>query len=166
MANSLDELKEALEKVDLNKVDVKTSSNLSTESVLDTKLQPLTTNQIVSLTTDQIASLTSYSFQNMNYGATGGKSTYSSTASGGGGGTGNIYGNLSGYHTTSSANMWANTTSQDMIIGGRSLSKVLEAIENRLGILDDPSPAKLEKHAALKKAYEHYKMLEKLIGED
>jgi hypothetical protein len=49
---------------------------------------------------------------------------------------------------------------------GRSLGKLLETIENRLAILQEPSPEKLEKYAALKKAYEHYKTLERLIGED
>lgn len=48
---------------------------------------------------------------------------------------------------------------------GRSLGKLLETIEDRLAILT-PDPAKLEKYEALKKAYEHYKLLEKLIGED
>jgi hypothetical protein len=49
---------------------------------------------------------------------------------------------------------------------GRSLGKLLESIEDRLAILQDPDPKKLEKHAALKKAYDHYKLLEKLIGDD
>jgi hypothetical protein len=49
---------------------------------------------------------------------------------------------------------------------GRSLGKLLEAIEDRLAILPDPSPEKLEKFAALKKAYDHYKTLERLIGDD
>jgi hypothetical protein len=49
---------------------------------------------------------------------------------------------------------------------GRSLGKLLETIESRLAILQEPSPEKLEKYAALKKAYEHYKTLERLIGED
>ena len=49
---------------------------------------------------------------------------------------------------------------------GRSLGSLLESIEDRLAILQDPDPKKLEKHAALKKAYDHYKLLEKLIGED
>jgi hypothetical protein len=49
---------------------------------------------------------------------------------------------------------------------GRSLVKLLESIEDRLAILQEPSPAKLEKYAALKKAYDHYKTLERLIGED
>jgi len=49
---------------------------------------------------------------------------------------------------------------------GRSLGKLLESIEDRLAILQEPSPEKLEKYAALKKAYDHYKTLERLIGED
>lgn len=49
---------------------------------------------------------------------------------------------------------------------GRSLGKLLEKIEDRLAILQDPDPEKLEKHAALKKAYDHYKTLERLIGDD
>ena len=49
---------------------------------------------------------------------------------------------------------------------GRSLGRLLEKIEDRLAILAEPDPAKLEKYAALKKAYEHYKLMEKLIGEE
>lgn len=49
---------------------------------------------------------------------------------------------------------------------GRSLGKLLEKIEDRLAILQEPSQEKLEKFAALKKAYEHYKLMETLIGED
>lgn len=44
---------------------------------------------------------------------------------------------------------------------GRSLGQFLEDIEKRLAILV-PDPAKLEQFEALKKAYEHYKMLEAL----
>jgi hypothetical protein len=49
---------------------------------------------------------------------------------------------------------------------GRSLGSLLGSIEDRLAILQDPDPAKLEKHAALKKAYDHYKTLERLIGDE
>lgn len=49
---------------------------------------------------------------------------------------------------------------------GRSLGKLLETIEDRLAILQEPDPKKIEKFAALKKAYDHYKMIEKLIGEE
>lgn len=44
---------------------------------------------------------------------------------------------------------------------GRSLGAFLEDIESRLAILV-PDPEKLEQFAALKKAYEHYKLMEKL----
>lgn len=53
----------------------------------------------------------------------------------------------------------------DITWKGRSLGKFLESIEQRLAILT-PDPEKLEKYEALRKAYEHYKILEKLIGED
>lgn len=48
---------------------------------------------------------------------------------------------------------------------GQSLSKMIESINDRLAILQ-PDPAKLEKYEALKKAYDHYKLLEKLIGDE
>mgnify|MGYP003337399894 CR=1 FL=1 len=54
----------------------------------------------------------------------------------------------------------------DVKIKGRSIEKLLKTIEDRLAILQEPDPAKLEKFAALKKAYDHYKTLERLIGED
>ena len=51
-------------------------------------------------------------------------------------------------------------------IKGRDVSKLFEKIEDRLAILMEPDPAKLEKFPALKKAYDHYKLLEKLIGDE
>ena len=53
-----------------------------------------------------------------------------------------------------------------LTVNGRNLSKLMEKIEDRLAILSDPKPDKLEKFAALKKAYDHYKLMEKLIGTD
>ena len=50
-------------------------------------------------------------------------------------------------------------------INGQDLAQFMETISKRLAILV-PDPAKLEKYEALKKAYEHYKTLERLIGED
>jgi hypothetical protein len=49
---------------------------------------------------------------------------------------------------------------------GRELGRLIESIEDRLAILTEPNQKKLEKFAALKKAYDHYKLMEKLIGED
>mgnify|MGYP003334555434 FL=1 len=54
----------------------------------------------------------------------------------------------------------------DVKIKGHSLLHLMEKMEERLAILQEPDPAKLEKYAALKKAYDHYKLMEKLIGED
>jgi hypothetical protein len=54
---------------------------------------------------------------------------------------------------------------KDLIVDGKSLKTFMEKIEERLLILQ-PDPKKLEKHAALKKAYDHYKLMEKLLGEE
>lgn len=53
----------------------------------------------------------------------------------------------------------------DIVVNGRSLEKLFNDIENRLAILT-PDPKKLEKWEALQKAYDHYKLLEKLLHED
>jgi len=51
-------------------------------------------------------------------------------------------------------------------VKGRDLGKLFEKIEDRLAIVSNPDPKKLEKFKALKKAYDHYKLMEKLIGEE
>jgi hypothetical protein len=48
---------------------------------------------------------------------------------------------------------------------GRSLTNMIETIEKRLAILT-PDPKKLEKYEALQKAYEHYKLMEKLCHDN
>ncbi len=53
----------------------------------------------------------------------------------------------------------------DVTIKGHSIVKLLEKVEDRLAILMDPDPAKLEKFQALKKAYDNYKLMEKLCQE-
>lgn len=53
----------------------------------------------------------------------------------------------------------------DVLINGKSLKNFMEKMEERLAILQ-PDPKKLEKFEALKNAYEQYKMLEKLVGDD
>lgn len=55
--------------------------------------------------------------------------------------------------------------SADIKIGDQSLKEFMKAVSDRLAILV-PDPAKLEKYAALKAAYEHYKLLESLINDD
>jgi hypothetical protein len=85
----------------------------------------------------------------------------------------------SGYSFTSSASagMWGSTSNNvhishsgidlkegtDIKIGSRSLVKFMETLEERLAILQ-PDPEKLEQFAALKAAYEHYKLLEALCS--
>jgi len=48
-----------------------------------------------------------------------------------------------------------------VMINGRNISEFMDTISKRLAILV-PDPDKLEHFEALKKAYDHYKMLEKL----
>jgi hypothetical protein len=114
----------------------------------------------------------------MNYGnvtiANGGTSSSQYTIGG-------AYGTSGAYLTTTSGangTAWGTPTTPglkvtgdstfdgDIKIKGRSLEKLLTKIEDRLAILQDPDPKKLEKYVALKKAYDHYKTLERLIGED
>ena len=52
----------------------------------------------------------------------------------------------------------------DITVGGKSLKEFMNKMEERLAILV-PDPAKLEQFAALKKAYEHYKLMESLCQE-
>ena len=52
----------------------------------------------------------------------------------------------------------------DIKVDGKSLKEFMNKMEERLAILV-PDPAKLEQFAALKKAYEHYKLMEKLCQE-
>lgn len=52
----------------------------------------------------------------------------------------------------------------DVVIDGTSLRKTLTAIQDRLCILE-PDLKKLEKYEALRKAYTHYKLMEKLLTE-
>jgi hypothetical protein len=49
---------------------------------------------------------------------------------------------------------------------GRDLGDFLQNIEDRLAIIQEPTSERLEKFAALKKAYDHYKLMEKLCHDD
>jgi len=53
----------------------------------------------------------------------------------------------------------------DLTVKGINVVDTLEAINKRLAILV-PDPDKLEKFEALKKAYDHYKLLEALCHEE
>ena len=56
-------------------------------------------------------------------------------------------------------------STDDITLGGISMTETLTKIKDRLAILDEPDPEKLKKFAALQKAYEQYKLLEKLCFE-
>ena len=85
----------------------------------------------------------------------------------------------SNYYTTGTGGYTSNNTSPsvnisnsgidmaagtDITVGGKSLKQFMTKMEERLAILV-PDPAKLEQFAALKKAYEHYKLMESLCQE-
>lgn len=57
------------------------------------------------------------------------------------------------------------TNGTDLKIDGKSLKNFMDKMEERLAILV-PDPKKLEKFEALKKAYDHYKLMEKLCQEE
>ena len=97
---------------------------------------------------------------------------------GGGGATSQIYsipGTGQNYNTVysvantmavhSGMNVDGNINATDLTIDGMSVKETLEKIQDRLAILV-PDPAKLEKYEALQAAYNQYKMLERLIGDD
>ena len=86
----------------------------------------------------------------------------------------------SNYYTTGTGTFnWNTTTSPsvnissdgidmaagtDIKVDGKSLKEFMSKMEERLAILV-PDPKKLEQFAALKKAYEHYKLMEQLCQE-
>jgi hypothetical protein len=93
--------------------------------------------------------------------------------SAGGAGSASIFGSAGSYNwnntiTTPSVNI--NSDGIDMAAGtdikvdGKSLKEFMNKMEERLAILV-PDPKKLEQFAALKKAYEHYKLMEQLCQE-
>jgi len=113
--------------------------------------------------------MNSYSFSTM--GATGASGSY--YVSTGAGANGTWATNPYVFTTSNTGNVGIGTTPAGLRVTsdaefdgdikwkGRSLSKMLESIENRLAILT-PDPAKLEHFEALQKAYKHYKTLEAL----
>ncbi len=85
----------------------------------------------------------------------------------------------SNYYTTSTGGYTFNTTTPsvnitsdgidmaagtDIKVDGKSLKEFMSKMEERLAILI-PDPKKLAQFAALKKAYEHYKLIESLCQE-
>lgn len=106
-------------------------------------------------TLGSITSPTSYTITNT--GATSGTINYSTTAT------------STGWYTGSPVNITGNGITMpqdgDIKIGERSLKDLMVKMEERLAILV-PDPKKLAKFEALKKAYDNYKLMEKLCQED
>ena len=85
---------------------------------------------------------------------------------------GNYYSTGTGGYTFNTTTPSVNITGEgidmaagtDIKVGGKSLKQFMDKMEERLAILV-PNPKKLEQFEALKKAYEHYKLMESLCQE-
>ena len=135
---------------------------ITLDNTWNTTIPPLTTAQIPSLTTGPYPSL--------NVGA----GTYSVCTSGSGGTIPTSGSNGTYFTTNGTAGRITTNSSQSTLnvkgdaefegkvkVNGHDLGEFMETISKRLAILV-PDPEKLEHFEALKKAYDHYKMLEKL----
>jgi len=136
-------------------------SSLGTDIMPWPSISPLTTLDIASLTT-----MNSNSTYNLKTGSVTIPSSWNM------GSSGTVY-------TTNTGNIglnpiWTNTTPPppnlvvdgDIKWNGRSLGNLLEKIEDRLAILVDPTPERLERFAALREAYDAYKLIDTLcVGE-
>lgn len=96
-----------------------------------------------------------------------GSTTYSISGSPLATSTGTFYTSASASYSTVNITNQGITmpTGTDIKIGNQSLSEFMTKMEERLAILV-PDPNKLEKFEALKKAYDHYKLMEKLCQEE
>ena len=114
----------------------------------------------------------------INISGTGGGGIYGIGGGGGGGYQSGLYNTTTPTYSWNTLNNPGNTNKvhitgagiemdedADITIGGRSMKKLLEGIEQRLSILV-PDPKKLEHYQALQQAYEHYKTLEALCNEE
>jgi hypothetical protein len=171
-------LKESLDMSSIPTLDVNSIPKIDI-AALTAQISPLSTDQISALYNSNIMSgypgglhsygLNSYGNVIVNSGST---TTNPHTSP-------YIYNNTTGPSYTTGMPAWTTispssglhvkddaTFEGDIKWKGRSLGKLLAAIEDRLAILSEPDPEKLEKFASLKKAYDHYKTLERLIGDD
>ena len=122
------------------------------------------------LTTLDIASLTTMN-SNSTYNLKTGNVTIPSSWNMGSGGT--VY-NTGTVGSIGLNPIWTTTTPAppglvvdgDIKWNGRSLGNLLEKIEDRLAILIEPTPERLERFTALREAYDAYKMLDTLCGDD
>lgn len=88
---------------------------------------------------------------------TGDLSSYTVLAAGGGGGSGiaSMQGGMS---------LQSSITCDKLTVAGKDINSVLSDIQSRLCIIDDPSPERLEKFAALRSAYKKFKEVEALFN--
>jgi len=114
----------------------------------------ITGNTISSITLDPSTLGMSYSIPSTTWTTTSGTSNYTISSAG-----------SNYYNSAVTTNGIQLDSTADIKIGDKSLMETLNKIEDRLAILT-ADPKKLEKFAALKKAYEHYKLMEKLCQED
>lgn len=178
----IDQLRDAVGTIedDVNDSDIESTISISyTDGTTDTFMINSGINQIGSLTSAQISTLSpcysigtgagSVCIPGLTVGGTqchiNWNTTYGTGTGGGGGGytfTG-INTNPGTVNITDKGIEMAETA--DIKVGGRSLMAFMKTMEERLAILV-PDPAKMEKFAALKKAYDNYKLLEKLCQEE
>ena len=64
--------------------------------------------------------------------------------------------------TTVSGQLTLEGANPDIMIGGKSMAKWMQKVEQRLSILE-PKPELLAKYEALQQAFDHYKTLEALL---
>jgi hypothetical protein len=161
MDNKFDELREALENVDTEKFS-ETKEDTSVDNVSFDTSGSFTVNYGnlgIGTSSPFWCSTASFGTGNVTIGASGGPYTVSGLN--GASSWSTIASTSAGLHVNSDAEFEG-----DIKWKGRSLGNLLQGIEDRLAILAEPNPAKLEKFAALKKAYDHYKLMEKLIGDE
>ena len=135
----------------------------------DSELPPLCSDTIdtITLSSSSIPYLTSGMigpYYNVGTGGGGGSGTYSTggTIFTTNGTSGSNWANITTNNQQSSLNVKGDAEFEGNVkINGQDLGEFMETISKRLAILV-PDPEKLEHFEALKKAYEHYKMLEKL----
>ena len=154
MANGFDEIKEAL--ANIKSKDFKWSGKPAT-GIMAEEAGAIDSSDTITLNSS-IWNTSTYTIT----GAAGSTGQYLFSGMNGG-----SYGNYGNIAVTTSANPSTLNVKGDadfegdVKIKGVSLVKTLEDINKRLAILV-PDPAKLEHFEALKKAYDHYKMLEAL----
>jgi hypothetical protein len=164
MDNKFDELREALENVDTEKFSETKEDTSANTNTFDTSSSFTVNYGNLGIGTGGTSSSfwcsTASSWSgNVTIGASG--SPYTVSGLNGSSSWSTISSTSAGLHVTSDAEFEG-----DIKWKGRSLGNLLQCIEDRLAILAEPDPVKLEKFAALKKAYDHYKLMEKLIGDE